>query len=207
MRVQAWRPPPRGQHLRVWLRICWWQKVSNAASCSSRSHLTRVHSFLLRYLRKMTKLAGPTGFCRPHSHCANSHTQTITSTQTSRSTLRLACRISRLDDTIPYVYDLVYPDFAPYRYLDGYHSDPSTAGVTNERAQLVTEESSKVLDVLLPEGCVTSACAMQAKTVLTLPTESATLKFKCAHTARARAGLKHAKHAVVLLSGCIRFRC
>ena len=41
-------------------------------------------------------------------------------------------------------------------------------------------DQSTALEVLLPEGCVTGECAMQAKHSLLLPVESATLKFKCA---------------------------
>ena len=87
----------------------------------------------------------------------------------------LYCRISRLGDaSIPYEELLAYQDWAPYVYLDGYYNDPSTAGTTNKRATLVTTEGSKALQVLLPQGCVTSKCAMQVKTAMILPVESAT---------------------------------
>ena len=91
------------------------------------------------------------------------------------------CRVSRIgSDNIPYVETMAYQDWAPYTYLDGFYDDPSTRGTTNKRAELVTEGDSKGLQVLLPEGCVTGACAMQAKTVMIVPVESATLRFKYA---------------------------
>ena len=81
---------------------------------------------------------------------------------------------------MPYTESLAYQDWAPYSYLDGFYDDPSTGGFNNQRAVLKHEGVSKVLDVLLPEGCVTSACAMQTKSALITPVDSATLKFKCA---------------------------
>ena len=108
-------------------------------------------------------------------------------TAVAHVTKLLTCSLSRLDETIPYVEDLAYPDWAPYSYLDGFHGDPSTAGTTNQRANLITESGSKVLEVLLPEGCVTSKCAMQVKSKLLLPVDSATLKFKCVSLPATRA--------------------
>jgi hypothetical protein len=81
---------------------------------------------------------------------------------------------------VPYTEDMAYKDWAPYSYLDGFHGDLGTKGSTNERAWLApARDSSKGLEVLLPKGCVTGACAMQVKNVLQIPVESATLKFKC----------------------------
>lgn len=81
----------------------------------------------------------------------------------------------------PYTEELAYKDWAPYTYLDGFHGDMQTRGSNNERAWKVpARDSSRGLEVVLPKGCVTGACAMQVKSVLHLPVESATLKFKCA---------------------------
>jgi hypothetical protein len=80
---------------------------------------------------------------------------------------------------VPFEEELAYQDFAPYSYLDGFHGDGSTRGTNNERAYAVQEGSTRVLEVMLPEGCVTSACAMQVKSVLMEPVEEATLKFRC----------------------------
>jgi hypothetical protein len=86
-----------------------------------------------------------------------------------------------LEDVQGYTETLAYQDFAPWSYLDGFFDDPSTRGTTNKRAKLVTEDGdNKILQVMLPEGCVTSECAMQAKHVFIQPTESATLKFRWA---------------------------
>lgn len=91
----------------------------------------------------------------------------------------MVLRASRIgSEDIPYTETLAYQDWAPYGYLDGFYDDASTSGTTNKRAALVTEGDSKTLQVLLPKGCVTSMCAMQAKSSLILPTDSATLKFK-----------------------------
>ena len=81
---------------------------------------------------------------------------------------------------MPYTEELAYRDWAPYTYLDGFFEDPNTRGDNNRRAYLVETDQSTALEVLLPEGCVTGECAMQAKNALLLPVESATLKFKCA---------------------------
>lgn len=89
------------------------------------------------------------------------------------------CRAGRIGDRVPYVQELAYQDFAPYAYLDGFHSDDSTRGTNNERAFAVQEGPSRVLEVVLPEGCVTSACAMQSKSVMMMPVDEATLKFRC----------------------------
>lgn len=77
---------------------------------------------------------------------------------------------------------MAYKDFSPYVYLDGFNGDENTRGTTNERAWEVpaADATSLALEVLLPEGCVTGSCAMQAKSMLLLPTDSATLKFKYA---------------------------
>jgi hypothetical protein len=104
-----------------------------------------------------------------------------TGTSTQRQSLCTICRVSRLGKApIPYEELLAYQDWAPYIYLDGYWGDPSATGTTNKRAQLIQEGDSKVLEVLLPQGCLTNKCAMQVKSALVLPTDSATLKFKCA---------------------------
>lgn len=90
------------------------------------------------------------------------------------------CSVSRIgSDDLPYTESLAYQDWAPYSYLDGFHGDESTGGSNNERALLKHDGGSKVLDVLLPKGCVTGACAMQTKSALITPVDSATLKFKC----------------------------
>ena len=88
------------------------------------------------------------------------------------------CRAGRIGDRVDYKEELAYQDFAPYAYLDGFHSDDSTRGTNNERAFAVQEGSSRVLEVVLPEGCVTSACAMQSKSVMMMPVDEATLKFR-----------------------------
>lgn len=88
------------------------------------------------------------------------------------------CRAGRIGDRVEYKEELAYQDFAPYAYLDGFHSDDSTRGTNNERAFAVQEGTSRVLEVVLPEGCVTSACAMQSKSVMMMPVEEATLKFR-----------------------------
>jgi hypothetical protein len=88
-------------------------------------------------------------------------------------------RITRIGDELPYTEAIAYQDWAPYKYLDGFYDDPSTRGTTNKRALAVMEGDNRVLQVMLPEGCVTSECAMQAKSSLMMRTESATLKFKC----------------------------
>lgn len=74
---------------------------------------------------------------------------------------------------------MAYRDWAPYTFLDGFHADNETQGTTNERAFEVQDGGSTTIQVLLPEGCVGTACAMQAKSKLLLPEDSATLKFKC----------------------------
>lgn len=79
---------------------------------------------------------------------------------------------------MPYVQELAYQDFAPYSYLDGFHSDSSTRGTNNERVYAVQQGASRVLEVMLPEGCVTSECAMQSKSLMVMPVDSATLKFR-----------------------------
>ena len=79
---------------------------------------------------------------------------------------------------MPYVEALAYQDWAPYSYLDGFFGDDGTRGSDNERAIAVLDGNSRYLEVKLPEGCVTSMCAMQTKSLLLLPVESATLKFK-----------------------------
>lgn len=84
----------------------------------------------------------------------------------------------RIGDRVPYVQELAYQDFAPYSYLDGFHSDSSTRGTNNERAYAVQQGASRVLEVMLPEGCVTSECAMQSKSLMVMPVDSATLKFR-----------------------------
>ena len=75
---------------------------------------------------------------------------------------------------------LAYQDWAPYSYLDGFFGDDSTRGSVNDRAVAVSQGGSRYLEVKLPKGCVTSMCAMQTKSALLMPMESATLKFKCA---------------------------
>lgn len=77
---------------------------------------------------------------------------------------------------------MAYSDWAPYSYLDGFYNDPSTKGTTNKRATVIHEGSNTVLDVLLPKGCVKSACAMQVKSGLPVELEEATLKYMCART-------------------------
>lgn len=88
---------------------------------------------------------------------------------------------------IPYTEDLAYADFAPYVYLDGFNGDDKTRGTNNKRAWEVPAEdpASLALEVVLPKGCVTAECAMQAKSMLLLPTDSATLKFKYGLSVRA----------------------
>jgi hypothetical protein len=105
-----------------------------------------------------------------------------------------ASRIGSAD--LPYTEELAYQDWAPYSYLDGFYDDPSTRGTTNKRAALVMEGDSKTLQVLLPTGCVTSMCAMQAKSSLILPSDSATLKFKYGSLRCFCIGLSH-----ILVSG------
>lgn len=78
----------------------------------------------------------------------------------------------------PYTEELAYQDWAPYTFLDGFHGDINTRGFTNERSFRVQDGGSTALEVLLPEGCVTGECAMQAKNSLFLPVESATLKYR-----------------------------
>lgn len=96
------------------------------------------------------------------------------------------CRPDRLTSPQGYTENLAYKDFAPYSYLDGFYDDPSTRGTTNKRATLVAETGdNKALQVLLPQGCVTSECAMQAKHVFIQPSESVTLKFRCARCRKA----------------------
>jgi hypothetical protein len=100
-------------------------------------------------------------------------------------------RVSRIGDkNIPYTETLAYQDWAPFSYLDGYYDDPSTGGTNKRRAELITEGATKKLQVHLPKGCYTSACAMQIKSAMVVPTESATLKFKCAcHSAMISAAM------------------
>ena len=90
------------------------------------------------------------------------------------------CRESNTGARTPYTEELAFRDWAPYTFLDGFHGDVNTRGFTNERAFVVQEEESTALEVLLPKGCVTGECAMQAKNSLLLPVESATLKYRCA---------------------------
>lgn len=90
---------------------------------------------------------------------------------------------------------LAYQDWAPYSYLDGFHGDQSTRGNVNDRAVAVSNGDSRYLEVKLPEGCVTSMCAMQAKSHLLLPVDSATLKFKC--------GFHRMTSAVLLDTACL----
>eukprot|EP00892_Ulva_mutabilis_P008553 jgi/Ulvmu1/606/UM001_0614.1 len=85
---------------------------------------------------------------------------------------------SRIEQRVPYVETFAYQDWAPYSYLDGFFGDDSTRGNVNDRAFAVSQGDSRYLEVKLPEGCVTSMCAMQTKSALLMPTESATLKFK-----------------------------
>jgi hypothetical protein len=69
-------------------------------------------------------------------------------------------------------------DWLPSSYMDGYFGDPSTKGSTNERAFIRTDDQSeKALEVLLPKGCVTSACAFQTKSLLPSALDSATLSY------------------------------
>jgi hypothetical protein len=92
------------------------------------------------------------------------------------------CRAGRIGDSIPFVEELAYQDFAPYSYMDGFWGDEATRGDNNKRASAIQEGDSRTLEVILPQGCVTSGCAMQAKSLLLLPVDEATLKFKCAHS-------------------------
>lgn len=78
----------------------------------------------------------------------------------------------------PYTEELAEMDFLPASYMDGTHGDPSTKGSTNERAFIRDARGGRVLEVLLPKGCVTSACAMQAKMLLPQAMEEATLVYK-----------------------------
>lgn len=94
--------------------------------------------------------------------------------------IHLQCRNELERGQLPYTEELAYHDWAPYTYLDGFFGDPNTRGDTNERAYLVETDESTALEVLLPKGCVTGECAMQAKNRLLLPVDSATLKFRCA---------------------------
>lgn len=95
-----------------------------------------------------------------------------------QSSAAVVCRNNVTGGKLPYTEDLAFRDWAPYTFLDGFHGDPNTRGFTNERAFEVLDGGSTALEVLLPEGCVTGECAMQAKNRLLLPVESATLKYR-----------------------------
>jgi hypothetical protein len=113
------------------------------------------------------------------------------------------CREDRNGDRIPYTEDLAYKDFAPYVYLDGFNGDDKTRGTTNERAwEVPAGNSSMALEVILPKGCVTSECAMQAKSMLLLPTESATLKFRCARLSTPCKVLQRLCHSICTQGYC-----
>jgi hypothetical protein len=105
---------------------------------------------------------------------------------------------------VPYTEARVFPDWAPYNYLDGYYNDTTTGGSTQERAILVAEGSNEVLDVLLPKNCLKAECAMQVKSGFFAGVEEATLKFKCAAPCRqACAGAEHSLDAAAVLKPCI----
>ena len=53
--------------------------------------------------------------------------------------------------------------------------------------------------MVLPEGCVTSACAMQSKSVMMMPVEEATLKFRLVPV------LYHVLKAILHVSLCLLF--
>lgn len=78
-------------------------------------------------------------------------------------------------------YDVVRAkqDWAPHTYMDGWHGDLSTKGTDKERAWIVSDDrNGSALRLTYPRGCTTSACAMQAKTLLARPVVDATLQFK-----------------------------
>lgn len=119
--------------------------------------------------------------CLPHIVClTNANDQCILLLLVLNTLKSFLCSEDRVGDRIPYTQDLAYKDFAPYVYLDGFHGDEKTRGTNNKRAWEVpaADNSSLALEVVLPKGCVTAECAMQAKSMLLLPTESATLKFR-----------------------------
>jgi hypothetical protein len=84
----------------------------------------------------------------------------------------------RHDGVTEYTESVAESDWLPATYMDGYHGDPSTKGSTNERAFIRDDdEVGKALEVLLPKGCVTSACAFQTKSLLPKPIDSGTLSY------------------------------
>lgn len=93
------------------------------------------------------------------------------------STRIICCSVKRSTN---YRLSLAERDFAPYDFMDGFYNDPSTLGSNNQRARLVRTGSNTVLDLLLPKGCATKQCAMQAKSHLPKKISEATLTYKCA---------------------------
>lgn len=87
------------------------------------------------------------------------------------------CSTKSGDD--PYTYERALKDFAPYTYLDGYYADNTPSRQPGSWPHVVSEASTAALQINLPKGCTGSKCALQSKTLLPQPLESATLKYKC----------------------------